>query len=279
MAQGNKNIRPQTHPASAGPDRPMINFLLNPEVRDVWNQADEASLLEAYDRVWRRKNILMKLYEAWYRMILEELRAGTILEAGSGTGNFKRWLETQGRRCWTVDILPGKYVNVQADALDLPFLKEKLNNIVLIDVLHHLARPFEFLNGASQLLSDQGRILLVEPYVSLWGRFVYRFFHHEEVDFRFEESGSPKKAWAGNAAIPRLVLAPENKDRLLLKIVRLRYCEFLSYPLSGGFSYRSLLPARLLMALHHMESSRLFCNRAISLRVFAVLEKSTAGTS
>lgn len=248
-----------------------MNFLLNPEVRPVWGTGDEARLLGAYEQVWDRKQILRQLYEAWYRQIFSELRPGTIVEVGAGTGNFKRWLTTQGRRCWTLDILPGKFVDVQADALRLPY--RRVDNIVMFDALHHFARPFGFLQSAAEVLPAGGRVLLVEPFVSWWGGFVYRYLHHERVDFGFEESTAAKEAWDGNAAIPQLMLAPKNLSRLPLKLVRMEHMEFLAYPLCGGFSYRSLLPGAVLLGLHRLEQLRLFRNRFVSLRVFAVLEK------
>jgi SAM-dependent methyltransferase len=250
----------------------MISFLLNSELRSVWNNRDEAKLLAAYERVWDRKRILRKLYETWYEMLFEELRPGITLEIGAGTGNFKRWLAARGQRCWTLDILAGKHVDVQADALHLPFRQGKLSNIVMVDTLHHIASPFTFLRNACRLLSQDGRILFVEPFVSVWGRFVYRYFHHERVDFSVEESDLAKRAWNGNAAIPHPVLSGDNRRRLPLTIAKLQYCEFLSYPLSGGFSYRSLLPTPLLIGLHRLERCRLFQNKLLSLRVFAVLE-------
>lgn len=250
-----------------------MKLLLNSEIRPVWNRGDETALLTAYERVWERKTILRHLYGAWYQKILNELRPGVIIEVGAGTGNFKRWLRTQGHRCSTLDILPGKYVDVRADALQMPFSEGSLDNIVMIDALHHFARPFAFLNHAAKMLRQGGRVLLVEPFVSTWGGFVYRYLHHERVDFGFEEATAVKEAWDGNAAIPRLVLSPHNRGRLPLQVIRTEYFEFLSYPLSGGFSYRSLLPSPLLVGLHRMEQCRLFRNRLLSLRVFAVLEK------
>jgi SAM-dependent methyltransferase len=252
----------------------VIRFLLNPEVREIWHQHDDRRLLLAYEQVWSRKSILARLYETWYLMILDELRPGSILEVCAGTGNFQRWLGVRGRRSWTLDILAGHHIDIRADALHMPFLPGSLDNIVLIDALHHLARPFQFLQQAKQLLASGGRVLLVEPYASVWGGLVYRYMHHERVDFRFEESESGKPAWDGNAAIPRLVLEEGNRKRLGLRVARVEYCEFLSYPLSGGFSYRCLLPPFVLLGLHRLEQLRLFRNRKLSLRVFAVLEKS-----
>jgi hypothetical protein len=53
----------------------------------------------------------------------------------------------------------------------------------------------------------------------------------------------------------------------------MRYGECLAYPLSGGFSYRALLPERLLVGLHRLEQARPLQNRVVSLRVLAALEK------
>jgi len=253
--------------------RSLKNLLLNSEVRPVWGNADEAQLLAAYERVWNRKLIIRRLYETWYENIAAELRPGSIIEVGAGTGNFKRWLETRGRMCWTLDILAGKYIDVQADALQMPLATRSVDNIVMVDALHHFARPLAFLKHAAEVLRPRGRLLLIEPFVSVWGRFVYRYLHHERVDFDFEESTVSKEAWDGNAAIPRLTLARVEQEVRDLRIRRISYCEFLAYPLSGGFSYRSLLPGPVLLALHRLEQSRLFQNRTLSLRVIVVLEK------
>jgi SAM-dependent methyltransferase len=252
----------------------LNRLLLNPEVRAVWGTTDGAALLAAYERVWQRKTILRQIYEKWYQEISTELRPGTIVEIGAGTGNFKRWLQARGRSCCTVDILPGRFVNVQADALCLPFRSTSMDNVVMIDALHHFARPSAFLAEATRILRPGGRLLLVEPYVSWWGAFVYRYLHHERVDFHFDENHpTTKEAWDGNAAIPQLVLAERNRNRLPLRVRQMRYRELLAYPLSGGFSYRSLLPGPVLLALHQLEQCRLLQNQFVSLRVFAVLER------
>ncbi len=251
----------------------MKHLLLNPEVRPAWDSGDGARLLAAYERVWDRKAVLRRLYETWYEKILPDLKPGNIIEVGSGTGNFKRWLQTKGRCVWTLDILPGKYVDVQADALRLPFRDGCVDNIVMIDALHHFARPLAFLQQAASALRAGGRILFVEPFVSAWGGFVWRHVHHERVDFNLEEAIATKEAWDGNAAIPQLTLKELTRQPTPLRAVKASYCEFLAYPLTGGFSYRALLPSRLLMALHKLEQNRLFQNRLLSLRIVAVLEK------
>ena len=251
----------------------MQKLLLNREVRSAWRSGSGEQLLAAYDAVWTRKDILRRLYGTWYHWIASELQPGHIVEVGAGTGNFKRWLQAEGRSCWTLDVLPGRYVDVQGDALDLPFRAGSMDNIVMIDALHHLARPWAFLERAAAVLRAGGRMVLVEPFVSAWGWLVFKYLHHERVDFGFRETDETKDAWDGNAAIPRLVLDIPARPRLPLRVVRVRYGEFLAYPLSGGFSYRALLPGPILLGLHKLEQLSLFQNRLIALRLLAVLEK------
>ena len=246
-----------------------MSFLLNREIRKVWGTDDEAGLLAAYEQVWARKTILRRIYEAWYAEIGAALQPGFVIEIGAGTGNFKRWLQAQGRTCGTVDILPGRFVDLQADALRLPFQSKTVDNIVLIDALHHFARPVAFLEEAARVLRPAGRLVMLEPYVSVWGYLVWKYLHHETVDFDFQESDDWKAAWAGNAAIPRLILA----GPLPLRISSVAYRDWLAYPACGGFSYRSLLPQVVLLGLQRLERCRLFRNRFLSLRVLAVLEK------
>jgi len=84
--------------------------------------------------------------------------------------------------------------------------------------------------------------------------------------------GTSRSAWEGNATIPRWALSRRNRSRLPLNVIEIEYCECLSYPLSDGCSYRSLLPGPSLLWLRKLEQSRLFQSPLVSLRVFAVLE-------
>jgi len=247
----------------------MKQWLMNPEVKKAWGGPEEG-LLRAYRNVWERKEILRSLYEGWYRLIEEQLSPGFVLEIGGGTGNLREWMG-QRRRIISLDLLAGKNLNLRADAHQLPFKNESVPNIVLIDVLHHLERPYEFIDSVARVLKPNGRLILLEPYVSVWGYFIYKFVHHENVDFGWEnKKPHGKKAWEGNAAIPQIVF----QSHLPLKQISLRYLDFLAYPLSGGFSYRSLLPSSWLSFWHNIEKKYcLFKNRFVSLRILATYVK------
>lgn len=185
----------------------LKHVLLNPDVRPLWGDGDEAQLLAAHERVWNRKVIIRQLYETWYEKIAAELQPGSIIEVGAGTGNLKRWLKTRGRPRWTLDILPGKYVDMQAEALQMPLAAGSVDKIVMVDALHHFARPLALLKHAHEVLHPRGRLLHIEAVVSIWVRFVNRCLLRKRGDFDFEESTATKEESYGNAAISALTLS------------------------------------------------------------------------
>ena len=79
---------------------------------------------------------------------------GTTLELGCGSGNFKEFLPTSV----AVDIQRAPWLDVVADAHELPFEGASVSNIVLIDVFHHLADPRRFLAEVERVLTPGGRL-------------------------------------------------------------------------------------------------------------------------
>ena len=157
-------------------------------------------------QIWQSKEILRKLYLRWYGTIAHALRPGNILELGGGSGNLKEFFPDS----ISSDILFAPWLNAVLDAHDLPFKKNSLDNVVLFDVLHHLANPTDFFSEAERVMRSQGRIVLMEPYISWVSFFVYKFLHAEgmvwRVDpFKMAESGRDKNPFYGNQAIPTLI--------------------------------------------------------------------------
>ena len=52
----------------------------------------------------------------------------------------------------------------------------------MLDVLHHLERPIEFLEEASRVLKPGGRLAMIEPAMTTLARRFYHRFHDEPVD-------------------------------------------------------------------------------------------------
>jgi SAM-dependent methyltransferase len=228
--------------------------------------------------IWKGKKILRNLYRNWYRIIGEALKPGNTLELGGGSGNLKEFFT----EALTSDIVFAPWLDAVLDAHRLPFKNESLSNIVLFDVLHHLGAPLLFFHEAERVLKPGGRIVLMEPYVS-WASFlVYRFLHHEGMNyhvdpFRTHSEGKRKDPFYGNQAIPTLLIE-KNKSRFMkefsgLKIVRCEFKDFLTYPLSGGFHNRRLFPSSLWHVLDRIERMLTSLGRYLAFRQFVVLEK------
>ena len=244
------------------------------------NYADE---LQDQIRSWNRKPGLRFVYEQWYAQIVASLSPlRPVVEIGSGCGNFKRFFpETVA----TDVIHTGEWIDQLVDARQLPFAENSVGNFVLIDCLHHLPRPLEFLRQAARALRPGGRIVMLEPAITLWSRLVWKFCHHEPVvltqDF-FAEDGLPEPENPGfayaNMGTAHLLFT-RNRDKLLqavpgVKLQKLTLSDALIYPLTGGFSYWSLLPADMIKRLYPLERacvSRIA--RLTALRMLIVLER------
>lgn len=233
--------------------------------------------------VWQSKRVLRLVYQGWYERITNALSENRpVVEIGSGCGNFK---ESFPEVIATDAIDAGPWIDRVVDARTLPFNSGEVGNFVLIDVLHHLSRPLEFLRAASLALQPGGRIVLLEPASTPWARLVLGVFHHEPVDRSqdlFGEDGSPEPENVGftfaNQAIASLLFVDggdKTMDRVPgLKLVRVEYSDFIVYPATGGFSYLNLMPSMLVRPLYRLERSLMSrFGSLIAMRLLVVLER------
>lgn len=243
--------------------------------RSIQSQND---FIQERRRIWRQKPILRRLYSRWYQLIREALRPGRTLELGGGSGNLKEYFP----RAISSDILFAPWLDAVLDALYLPFSNESMDNIVLFDVLHHLSNPGLFFSEAERVLKAKGRIILMEPYVSLASGFVYRYLHAEGMDWKIDPfiemfRAGNKEPFQGNQAIPTLLFKKCGKrfakDFPHLKIIRMLEMDSLIYPLSGGFHNPCLCPAFLWPVLERIEKLLRPLNTCLAFRLFLVLEK------
>jgi SAM-dependent methyltransferase len=247
---------------------------MEPEVRAVWGKG-ESDVLAAYRRVWARKPLLARVYREWWDAIVARLGSGPTLEVGAGIGEFRRHYRGP---CVSIDVLPGADVHALADGEALPFRDGHFANVVCVDVVHHIGRPELFLREAARVLCLDGHLVCVEPYVSPFGFVVRRLFHHEEADLHHAgQAAEPKReALAGHLGTPTrmFVREPENLARLCpsLRLVEQRVHSMFLYPLSGGFTYRSLVPGALVPVVAGLERLAPL-RRLFALKMLIVLAK------
>lgn len=207
---------------------------------------DDPQVTEMRKNIIMRKTFLRKLYEEWYTVFKNKLKtvpAGKVVEIGSGGGFIKNILPD----VITSDIMPLSNCDMAFSGENMPFNNEELSGILMIDVLHHIPKPALFLKEAERTLKTGGKIIMVEPANSTWGRFIYQRFHHEPFEpgagWEIPSSGPLSGA---NGALPWIIFERDKQtfetEFPSLKVHEIKYHTPMRYLLSGGVSMRSLLP-------------------------------------
>lgn len=237
-------------------------------------------ILKRHREIWQKKKVLRDIYHDWYRLIVENMADNRpVLEIGSGGGNFKEFFPGGISSDYTFC----EWIDLNLDAHMLPFKKDSLGNIIFIDVLHHLANPVLFLSEAQRVLQNNGRLIMLEPYISPFSYIIYNYFHQEDVDFKIDvwnrriASNNKKKAFDGNSAIPSLMFSKEikrfYKEFPNLKVTKKELLTFILYPLSGGFDRKSFVMAGMVKYISFIEKIFRPFGFIFALRTFVVVEK------
>ncbi len=208
--------------------------------------------IDAPERTLEHKKIILgkpflkKLYIDWYEIFIKEsknLPEGEIVELGSGGGFLKDLMP----KIITSDILNLPTNDMVFSALDMPFQDSSVSGIFMVDTFHHIPDSQLFLQEAMRTLKVGGKIIMIEPANSLWGRFIYQNFHHEPFnpngDWKIPNSGPMSGA---NGCLPWIVF---ERDKLEFKnqfpgfeIELIHYHTPFRYLISGGVSFKNLVP-------------------------------------
>ncbi|MBI4821114.1 MAG: class I SAM-dependent methyltransferase [Deltaproteobacteria bacterium] len=225
---------------------------------------------------WAKKPALRDAY----RELFDRIRGACTPEAptvelGSGPGFFKE----AHPDIVATDVFAHPHAELVADAEALPFADASIANLVMLDVFHHLPKPTRFLAEAARVLKPKGRLVMIEPWLSLSGYTFYRFLHHEDCDPSsppFDPFTGLKDPMEGNAALPYVYFRSDGVFfglGLPLRIVRREPFSGLPWLLTGGFSGPSLTP--LLPVARVLEPYLCRFPRLFSTRCLIVLERST----
>lgn len=212
-------------------------------------ELDDPKATLAHRDIILQKPFLKRLYTEWYSEFIATARSvgkGIYLEIGSGGG----FLKDVFPEVVTSDILDLPVVDKVMSAEELPYGPEELGCIMMLNVFHHIPRPYLFLNEAQRTLMKGGKVVMIEPANSAMARFIYKRFHHEP----FDENG-PREIKPGNPlshsnqALPHIYFERDleqfKKDYPHLRINSITYHSPLMYIISGGVSRSAMLPHRL----------------------------------
>jgi SAM-dependent methyltransferase len=232
-------------------------------------------------KVWESKETIRLLYRDYHRRLLESCPEGAVLDIGGGTAHVK----DSRPDIVSTDILSFPGIDVVADAHRLPFAQACFAGVVMLDVLHHLERPIEFLHEAARVLKPGGRLAMIEPAMTRLARRFYENFHEEPVDMGADPfapvvTNPDRDPFDANQAIPSLLFATQNaRSRLeatipLLRVKSVRWLSLFAYPLSGGFQTWSLMPAVLVRPMLALEEKiPEMVRRQVAFRMMVVIER------
>src|SRR5437879_5950210 len=225
---------------------------------------DRAATLRNRARLGTNKNLLF-----WYRELyrdqfrdLPNPSALSILEVGSGTSPLKQFLPN----IITSDVLDLDYLDLVFDCHEIDKLDAIKDNsidvVTLTNVLHHLKTPIEFLNRAASKLKSGGKVIATEPFFSVLSTPIFKYLHHEPVDFRISEpelENVQGPLASANIALPWLIFFRRREwlqrlnDNFDLATLSVRPFSALSYMVTGGISHRLPVPGFLYRMLFRVD--------------------------
>lgn len=231
--------------------------------------------------ILRQKRFLHRIYKEWYAALVAEfpVPTGPVLEVGSGAGFLAEYVPG----LITSDVVPLSGIRCTLDATAFPIADAALGAVVGTNVLHHLAQPRRFLLEAARCLRPRGVLVLIEPWVTPWSRFVYSHYAHEPFEpeaAEWELAASGPLAGA-NGALPWILFCrdrnrferelPTWEIRLVQPIMPIRYL------LSGGLALRVSMPEWSFPFWTRFERRLSRWNKHIAMFAKIVLQRTSSG--
>src|SRR6266446_642422 len=221
---------------------------------------DRAITLRNRAQLGANRNLLL-----WYRELYRDqfrdfpnAAALSILEIGSGTSPLKQFYPN----VVTSDLLDLDYLDLVFDCHDIDKLDaikdNSLDVITLTNVLHHLKSPISFLNRAASKLKSGGKVIATEPFFSVLSTPIFKYLHHEAIDFRISEPELDHVQGplaSANIALPWLIFFRRREwlerlnDNFDVATLSARPFSALSYMATGGISRKLPIPHFLYRAL------------------------------
>jgi len=200
------------------------------------------------DRIgFEKSNIALGfLYKEWYELIskfLSEIE-GLNIELGCGAS----FIDQVNKSIKKTDVFFNENTDFKLDAIDIgKDFENKISNLILVNVFHHISDPELFLKSAEKSLLPGGRIIMIEPCNNLWSRLIYNFVGHEPFDtsqigWNFQ---SKDPLLDSNQALSWIIFERDyekfKKLFPMFSLIQKKNIMTFSYLLSGGHSFNTRL--------------------------------------
>jgi SAM-dependent methyltransferase len=254
----------------------VIDWLKLPELKGI-KDLDDLSATLVHSQIISGKGFLNKIYLGYYaefKKIINSLQGRLFVELGSGGGFIKQVIPG----VITSDVMALRGIDLCFSGENLPFKDNTVDGFFMLNVLHHIRKPKSLLRELNRVLKAGGRVFMIEPANTVWSKFIYSKFHHEDFNelagWNLEGTGRLSSA---NDAMPWIIFM---RDRLAfetefseLKINTIRLHTPLRYLISGGVSLRQLLPPWTYRIIEGLEYILSPLNRYIGMFMTVELER------
>lgn len=239
---------------------------------------DTQGILNTHRKIIQKKGYLKRLYADFYQMMnvyLKTVPEGIVLELGSGGGFIKEIIP----HAVTSDVIPGEGIDMVITAEKLPYRKNELSAILMLNVFHHIKDCKTALKEFERCLKPGGRVIMIEPSNSILSSLVLGHLYRHE---RFDPLASWKIKGAGrlsdsNQALAWIVFSRDRKifekNYKHLAITNYGLHTPFSYLVSGGLSQTQILPTASYPIVRALENALGRLNKLLGMFILIVLEK------
>ena len=184
------------------------------------------------------------LYKEWYEIISNLLSEidGINIELGCGAS----FIDQVNKTIKKTDVFLNSNTDFKLNAMDIgKNFENKISNLILVNVFHHISDPELFLKSAEKSLLSGGRIIMIEPSNNYWSRLVYKFVGHEtfdrsQIEWKFD---SKDPLLDSNQALSWIILERDYEKFKnlfpMFSLIQKKNLMPFSYLLSGGHSFNT----------------------------------------
>ncbi len=229
-------------------------------------------------KIIHRKKFFRKVYQYFYNILKyysADLPNGKKIELGSGAGFIKSTLPD----VITSDVIKLPMCDEVIDAEKLPYRNNSLSAIYMLNTFHHIKNPQKALDEFERTLKKGGKVIMIEPYNSWWGRLIYKNFHYEGFDEKVQTwkiKGKGPLSDANNA-LPSIIFE-RDREKYQKLYPNLRVSVFTPhtpflYLLSGGLKKNQFVPTGTFNWFKAIEGFLSPFNKQLGIFVTIVLTK------
>jgi SAM-dependent methyltransferase len=244
------------------------------------NRLDSREALITHKKIISNNKFLKLVYKDFYKKIALNISSKPVVEIGSGAGFIKKVMTN----VTTTDVVEGYGIDRIASAEKMPFKSNSIGSIVMLNTFHHIKNPTKALCEFSRCLKPNGKIIMIEPWPTLFSTFIYRNFHHEEFNLsaNWKIKGKGRMSDA-NGALPWIVFKRDakkfNKLYPNLKIEACNPHTPFKYLVSGGLSHSQYMPNFLYPLLSLFELIITPMNNYLAMFAIIVISKTDIHTT